>query len=252
MLILNRDLNGSMVPTFSYESVAAEGPEPELWTSPYTFAISEFERFASTFDATKYQRDTGIQFDDSGDDISGLAEQVSNSQSSMNLGTLRWGLTVLAIHPETLASDIEKAKLADQLLDAIHQDVAGSPRQTTGPGKPEPFIGVPGAIVGESQRRFGIETGQDFDRDRLFDFAAGLLLRVDDRDLTLRTLGLYPPDYRIDSERVTHNFMVLIASPGDRHQFIGSDSAQTEFVEMMRRESIAAGISLPIQLSGEN
>lgn len=251
MLILNRDLMGRHVPAFRYADVAAEGTSKGVPTSPHTFAIYEFELFASTFDSAKYQVDTGIHFDESTDDLSNLASRVSNPDEKVDLGTLRWGLTMLALHAESLASDSSKAALADALLDAIHRDIAGGPRATIGPGKHEPFIGVWGALLGEGHLRFGIETTQEFDRNYFFDFAAGRLLRADGQDSAFRALALYPPAYHVGSETVTHHFMVLIAKLSDR-KLDSIDSSQKNFADLVQREAIAEGVGLPPQAHAEN
>lgn len=242
VLILNRDLVGSMVPTFSYREIAEVGADDVFGVSPHPFALARLKGFAKTFDPHKFEAETGHAFGGE-TEISALTGRIgSRGETDHDLEVLRWAVWMLALNEHEIAGDVSKGELIDRLLDGIHWTVAKSARKRAGCGAYEPSIGVPGVNLGPGQLRFMITTGLDFDRDRLFDFVAGLLLRKYGEHHFVRSLALYPPSYRIEVEDfVDHWLMVLIPRVD---QDSGDVDEEEQFSELALRHLLDADLGV--------
>lgn len=247
MLVLNRDLKKSVVPLYSYEAIAEEGPQDGS-ICPYALAMSDLERFANTFDPYLFETETGKELSDKNKFSSCVDRIGENGETDIDFSDLRWALWMQVEESPYPAHNVEKGRFVDRLLDAIHWEVSGTKRQTIGCGPYEPWIGTRGGLIGSGQLRFMVTTGAKFDRDRLFDFVAGLMLRTYGEELIPRSLGMLPPKYRIDdSDLVEHWFMILIQRPDPRlsvESQNGIERAQNEFARAVQRQALVAGLSV--------
>ena len=175
MVVLNRDVQRNMVPSFSYEAIAEEESNDGS-VCPYAVAMSDLERFADTFDPHLFETETGKALSNENEFRSYVDRISSNGKTDIDFSDLRWALWMQVHAPPFPSDNVDKSRLVDRLLDAIYWEVSGTKRETTGCGPHEPWIGTRGGLVGSGQLRFMVTTGAEFDRDRLFDFVAGLEL----------------------------------------------------------------------------
>jgi hypothetical protein len=174
--------------------------------------------------------------------VSSKAGEFQGGETDIDFSDLRWSLWMQVHEPPYPAEDVEKSRFVDRLLDAIHWAVSREKREAAGCGPFEPWIGTDGSLISDGQHRFLITTGPEFDRDRLFDFVAGLMLRTYGEDLIPRSMGLLPPSYRMDdSGLVDHWFMILIQRPGSEDGF---GREQIAFAEKVQRQTLVAGLSV--------
>jgi hypothetical protein len=243
LVILNRDLRGSSVPVFSYTEISDRwGADDELESS-HQFALAELKRFGATFDPWKFEEETGKSFGEI-DAVPGILERIgSNGETDRDLSELRWALWHLACGPQYPIDGVR----VDRALNGIHWILTGAKRVTVGPGPYEPWIGTKAMSIGGGQLRFWLYTGPGFDRERLFGFVAGLLLRRYGDRFIARSLGLYPPSYpRKEDGLVKHRFMVLITRAGadSSGHPEGDDAEQQEFAAFAIREALNSGLGV--------
>ena len=244
MLILNRDLRGSMVPKYDYTGISEVAERDHvLGPSSYVFALSELERFAATFYPQKYAQETGKELDLT----SGMEMVRSHAQrgelADLDLSVLRWALVVLSEHSFQVAEQNDKAILVDQILDAIHVEVTGTRRASQGFGPYEPQIGVAAMQVAQGQLRFDLVTGLEFDRERIFDYVAGQLLRQYGREFSVRALGLYPPFYAQTEPRTVHHRFVMAIEESRARTSVGVGTEQDRFARDIKESFLRAGLN---------
>ena len=243
MVVLNRHLLGSSVPTFSYSEISEKWEHDEELESSHPFALAELRRFGASFDPRKFSRETGQSFGGL-EDVPSLLERIGpGGETECDLGELRWALWLLVCGPQYQID----GPSTDRILDGIHYILTGAQRATSGPGPYEPWLGTEPMRIGSGQRRFWLYTGPIFDRERIFDFVAGLMLRHYGERFVARSLGLYPPAYSPEKDGpVQHVFMILIHQMGAAGQGLpeGDQAEQEAFAEWAQRMAVNAEIGV--------
>lgn len=218
-VILNRDLQSARIPEDRAVGLrpAGEGHE-RAWAAIW--------RFAQSFDPERYAEQVAA-LDSAAAYERAKREAADHARLTGSLSELRAALRLAYDDGFGMIAD---PAVIDALLDAIHAAIAaGAPRpQPSQPALLEAPLGVFGAGVGTGQHRTWFCSRHSLTREKLFDRAAGLLLREVAEGVVISALYLYPPSYPVDSDgAVSHIFMLLLEPR--RGASVSEDNLQDEY-----------------------